>query len=364
MGLPQLKTSTNGKTVVFSPSKVGADRERIEAYLRGEKIYPLTIELDLTQRCTRACPACPYGAARQPGLTLPFEFLDRLFAILGPHTPGIVLSGGEPTSVPHYPETLRAAREHGFKEIATITNGTLLDREEIQDALLEYGSSVRVSLYDWQEENSHALLQTLKRIENLRNRIEKTGSQLEIAASMLTKADWAHRIPEVGKLALKTGIHWLYFHPFCEQWETLRPQRADQTGVVEAVEGFQNSHPRGCDIQFPYERYDSRPLQFENLHGSFFLIQVGADGINYAGPECKYEEDYALLDLNEHMADDFLWHPQRVEKILSMNSENYRPIGTKHRPPIFSDYLQRRIDNEVSASDPVDRTAFHHPNII
>ncbi len=87
----------NTRAKIFAPSKVAIHRERIEAYLRGENIYPVTIEMDLTQRCTRACPACPYSTARSAGLTLELPFLERLFRILGSHTPGLVLSGGEPT---------------------------------------------------------------------------------------------------------------------------------------------------------------------------------------------------------------------------------------------------------------------------
>jgi MoaA/NifB/PqqE/SkfB family radical SAM enzyme len=76
--------------------------------------------------------AVHYGVARSPGLTLQLPFLDRLFSILGPHTPGIVFSGGEPTIVPHFPEVVKMAREKGFKEIAIISNGEQIDRPHIR----------------------------------------------------------------------------------------------------------------------------------------------------------------------------------------------------------------------------------------
>ena len=158
----------NPRAKIFAPSKVAIHRERIEAYLRGENIYPVTIELDLTQRCTRACPACPYSAARSAGLTLELPFLDRLFSILGKNTPGLVLSGGEPTSVPHFPETVALAKEKGFREVAVISNGSMLHLPEVQAALLEHVTSIRVSLYDWQEGDSAYFVETLTKIRNLR----------------------------------------------------------------------------------------------------------------------------------------------------------------------------------------------------
>jgi hypothetical protein len=45
------------------------------------------------------------------------------------------------------------------------------------------------------------------------------------------------------------------------------------------------------------------------------------------------------------LEDDFLWHPQRVKRLNELNSRNYRFIGTKHRPVIFSDHIQKIIDS-------------------
>jgi hypothetical protein len=335
---------------IFTPAKVASEQEKVKAYLRGENIYPTTIELDLTQLCSRSCPGCPYGVARRPGLTLQLPFLDRLFGILGPHTPGIVLSGGESTIVPHYPETLKMAKQKGFREIATISNGANIHLPEVQDALMEYGTAIRVSMYEWQENESEHFINTLKKIEEFRNRIEKEGSKLTLGAAMLTRTEFNHRYVPVGTKVLNAGVHWLYFHPYCIDWDMQYPKQADQTGVIEALESFQSNAPENANIQIPYERYSPEPLRFDRLHGSFFLIQVGADGVNYAGPECKYDEDGALLDLHEYQKDDFLWHPQRIERLNAINSGNYRHIGTKHRPSIFSDYIQKIIDAKTEGN--------------
>ncbi len=355
------------KPKIFAPSKVAIHKERIEAYLKGENIHPITMEMDLTQRCTRSCPLCPYASSRSTGLTLELPFLDRLFSILGPHTFGLVLSGGEATLVPHFPETVALAREKGFKEIAVISNGSRLHIPEVQDALLEYVTSIRVSMYDWQDGDSKYFIETLEKISNLRNRIEEEGSQLEIGASILTRTEWNNKYAHVGLKALNAGVHWVYFHPFCVDWETQRPIQADQTGVLEAIEKFREEAPHNANIQVPYERYSLEPLHFNKLHGAHFLIQVGADGWNYAGPECKYEKDYRLLNLNEYMEDDFLWHPQRLNALNKMNSHNYRAIGTKHRPPIFSDHIEKIIDlkKDLITTDITDDAGeFSYPGII
>ncbi len=353
---------------IFAPSKVSNDHAKLEAYLNGEHIYPTTIELDLTQLCTRSCPACPYSVARRSSHTLQLPFLERLFSVLGPHTPGIVFSGGESTIVPHFPESLALARKKGFKEIAVISNGANIHLRETQDALLEHATSIRISMYDWQEKDSESFLGTLKKIEVLRNRIDKEGSKLEIGASILTRTDVNHRYEAVGLQALNAGIHWLYFHPYCVDWDKKYPVQADQTGVLSAIDRLMEVAPKNANIQVPRERYSTKPLYFEKLHGAHFLIQVGADGINYAGPESKYESDSELLNLNEYLEDDFLWHPERLKRLNEINSANYNFIGTKHRPPVFSDYIekliQQRTGNQDEDSFMEPSGSFSYPNII
>jgi organic radical activating enzyme len=359
---------TDKQSKIFAPSKVNIDHQKIEAYLKGDRIYPTTIEMDLTQLCTRSCSGCPYSVSRQAGLTLQLPFLDRLFSILGPHTPGIVLSGGESTIVPHFPQTVALARKKGFKQIAVISNGANIHLPEVQDALLEHVTSIRISLYDWQENISDSFLTTLGKIQSLRKRIDKEGSKLEIGASMLTRREWNHRYEEVGLHALKAGINWLYFHPYCIDWEKERPIQADQTGILDAIEKLREKAPKNANIQVPFARYDETPLYFEKLHGTHFLIQIGADGVNYAGPECKYEKDFVLLDLNEYLEEDFLWHPQRIKRLNEITSRNYRFIGTKHRPVMFSDYIQKIIDldrnNKSVKSLREPSSHFSYPSII
>lgn len=351
---------------IFTPSKVASEQQKIEAYLNGERFFPTTMELDLTQLCSRSCLGCPYGASRKQGLSLQLPFLDRLFSVLGKNTPGLVFSGGEPTIVPHFPESLKLAKDKGFKEIAVISNGANIHLPHVQAALMEHATAIRISMYEWQQGESEHFTTTLRKIEELRNRIEKENSKLEIGASMLTRSSLNSRYEPIGLKALNAGIHWLYFHPYCIDWDQKFPKADDQTGVLEAIEKLKAKSPRYSNIQVPYERYSLEPLNFEKLHGSYFLIQVGADGVNYAGPECKYEKDAELVNLNEYLEDDFLWHPKRLKRLSELNSSNYRHIGTRHRPSIFSDYLQKVINlrrNKLDEATITDHN-FSYPSII
>jgi organic radical activating enzyme len=352
------------KKQIFSPSKIDLHSERIASYWRGEPIFPITMELDLTQLCTRSCEACPYSVARRPGHTLDLPFLDRLFSVIGPHTPGLILSGGEPTFVPHYPETLALARARGFQEISTISNGTCLHKPRVQDALLEHGTAIRVSLYEWQDGPTESFYHTMKNIERLRKRADKEKSPLQIGASILTRREWKEKFEFAALSAIEAGAHWVYFHPFCIDWESRSPRIADQKEVVTFVRRLKEKARQEDQIQLPEARYENRGLKFSQLHGAHFLLQVGANGVVYAGPECKYEDEYALLDLKQGFDENFLKNPGRLEKISAINSDNYRYIGTKHRPPMFSDYLESTRPAKETLSVITSTEGFIHPQLI
>ncbi|MCK4888675.1 MAG: hypothetical protein KAS97_02010, partial [Candidatus Aminicenantes bacterium] len=63
---------------------------------------------------------------------------------------------------------------------------------------------------------------------------------------------------------------------------------------------------------------------------------------------------------------DFLWHPDRIEKINNLNSDNYTFIGTKHRPPMFSNYIQKLIDNNANQENDIQShpEEFFYPYIV
>jgi len=88
---------------------------------------------------------------------------------------------------------------------------------------------------------------------------------------------------------------------------------------------------------------------------------------NFSGGSLPDNIRDLLLDLSEEMEDDFLWDPRRLEKLASMNSTNYRPIGTKHRPPIFSDYIEKvmKMNGESDAIMGDQKLPeFYNPEII
>jgi MoaA/NifB/PqqE/SkfB family radical SAM enzyme len=358
-------SETPGKeSQTASGYKIAAHREKVLAYLGGEAIYPVSLELDLTSRCSRACPDCP-STRSQAHWQLSKEFVVRLFSILAGRVQGLLLTGGEPTISPLFSKTLALARERGFRDIAVVTNGSHLDQDEVGEALLAHASTIRVSLYDWEEAACEGTDLVFARLEALRRQIDRQKSSLRIGVSALTSTARLGRLQKLVEAAIDSGVHWVYFHPRCRNWDKGRPQPEEQAGVIDEIRRLQGEFSGRIEIEVSLQRYQDFSLNFAGYHAAHFLMVVGADGKNYLGAEVKYHPDFVTADLNNGWGEDFLWRPERLERIASHTSGNYPALGSRHRGVLYNDYIERlkRLDPAAEAVL-CDPPLFRYPHIL
>lgn len=122
--------------LVLDGHKLAWHRDRIEAWLRGERIAPITIDCALTPRCTYKCVYC-YGQLqrnKEKPLTRDaiFRFLDDA-AEIGVKAISFV-SDGESTCSPHVYDAILRGYRNGM-DMALGTNGYLLKDERLEEIL-------------------------------------------------------------------------------------------------------------------------------------------------------------------------------------------------------------------------------------
>jgi hypothetical protein len=351
---------------IASTFKIAYHKEKLEAYLRNESIFPATLEMDLSSACNRKCPQCPSTTSVQPK-NLEINFIEHLFSRLEGQTEGLLLTGGEPTMAPTFPETLRLARRHGFVDVVVVTNGAFLNDGNVAAALVEHASAVRVSMYDWSAESCEELDPLLKQIEALRTRIDREGSKLQIGVSALTYDEKAGGISAVADGARSAGAHWIYFHPTCTNWESGSPLRANQNGVLSEVEKYKETSVDGFGVYIYHDRYAESPLEFSEYHTAHFLLVIGADGMNYLGAEVKYQPQHIIMDVAGNGNKDFLWEASRLERIRAADSTIYPAIGSRHRGVLYNNLIEQLMRSGGKASDgvlAVSNSRFSFPHIL
>lgn len=122
--------------LILDGTKVQWHQDRIEAWKRGERFAPITIDMALTRACNYACHFC--YATLQENERKSFtkqtvmDFVDDCAEV---GVKGISLvSDGESTLSPHYADMIVRGSEKGLS-MASGTNGYLLDEKKLEQIM-------------------------------------------------------------------------------------------------------------------------------------------------------------------------------------------------------------------------------------
>lgn len=113
----------------------------------GSAVIPLRYFLELTYRCNLNCPYCYIGQNRHKEELSTDEWLKLISQI--PRYAFITLVGGEPFLRKDFVEIMNAASKRTFGKVNVVSNGTLLNEENI-DAMVKAGIILfSVSIDGW-----------------------------------------------------------------------------------------------------------------------------------------------------------------------------------------------------------------------
>lgn len=216
----------------YSKLKLLLNKEKIDSILdvrRGvkkqDKMFPISVELHLTDICNLKCGWCTDKELRRNGATLGMQIAGELFAQLGKHKTGVTLEGGgEPTLHPNFREILQIGRRQHV-DMGLISNGTA----DISDCIRDL-KWVRVSLdasteEEYLEEKGAdcfgKVLDNLKKYSKAR---DPKDTYLGVGY-VLTKRNQGNLLNLIGELDA-AGIDYIYLRPV-EEAEDLAPSLED-----------------------------------------------------------------------------------------------------------------------------------------
>lgn len=122
--------------LILDGHKLNWHLERVEAWLRGEKIAPITIDMALTRSCTYNCVYCyaklQTNDEKRMTRDVIFRFLDDA-AEIGVKAISFV-SDGESTCSPYLYDAIKKGKSNGL-DMALGTNGYLLRDDKLEEIL-------------------------------------------------------------------------------------------------------------------------------------------------------------------------------------------------------------------------------------
>ena len=209
----------------FQPLKLLRHSDHVERSLKGDVVYPLSVEIDLANVCNHGCPWCSFNGFRQENWVMfhegrIFTLLDELAAV---GVKSITFTGGgEPLVHKRAADIFEHTAKLGM-QFGVVTNGRRLEGR-VADVVAARAVFVRVSL-DAGTAQSHQLLHATATPEferilgNMRALRDKAGDRLTIGASFCVFDVNLHEILRAAEQVRDAGGNYLEVRPvFPTEW--------------------------------------------------------------------------------------------------------------------------------------------------
>ena len=201
-------------------TKVAFHKDRVEAWLRGEHVAPITIDMALTQKCSYACTFCYAGLQQNPSAPVSWEtyerFLDDCVEI--GHKPGegvkaiSLVSDGESTENPYYAQFIMKGRANGI-DMASGTNGLKLNKDEMPE-LVDALTYLRININAASPSSYAEIMGTSEKnydkvIENIRELVRlkaERKSNVTIGLQMVLLPEYADQVIPLALLGRQLGV--------------------------------------------------------------------------------------------------------------------------------------------------------------
>jgi MoaA/NifB/PqqE/SkfB family radical SAM enzyme len=208
------------KSLHLDTTKIAFHEERVEAWQRGERVAPITIDMALTQKCSFACTFCYAGLQQNPSSPVSWEtyenFLDDCVEIGHARGEGVraisLVSDGESTENPDYYRFLLKGKENGI-DMALGTNGFKISPEEIP-GLVNSLTYLRINInaadpnayseiMGTSEKNYYSVLQTIRDFVRIK---KKQKSNITIGLQMVLLPEYSDQVIPMALLGRELGV--------------------------------------------------------------------------------------------------------------------------------------------------------------
>jgi len=277
------------KELILDGQKLAWHKERVDAWLRGERIAPITIDCALTRRCTYRCVYC-YGqlqANDEKKMTrdVIFRFLDDV-ADIGVKAVSFV-SDGESTCSPHLYDAISRGRSNGL-DMALGTNGYLLKKEKLADMLkgltyLRFNISAGypsryAEIMGCKEDLFYTVCDVIKECVKIK---KDKSLNVTIGLQMVLMPQFSDQIIPFARLGRELGADYAIIkHCSDDENGQLGVEYAkyrDMTDILKKAEGYSSA---GYFVKAKWSKILSEgKRKYSQCYGPPFILQMSGSGL-------------------------------------------------------------------------------------
>jgi MoaA/NifB/PqqE/SkfB family radical SAM enzyme len=352
--------------IILDGHKLAWHKDRVGAWLNGERIAPIAIDCALTRACTYRCVYC-YGqlqANDEKRITrdVIFRFLDDA-AEIGVKAVSFV-SDGESTCSPHVYDAIVHGKKNGL-DMALGTNGFLLKDERLEEILpaltyLRYNISAGeakryAEIHGCEEADFHKVLKTVH--ESVRI---KKARQLEVTLGlqMVLLPKFKDQIIPLAKLGKSLQVDYLVIK-HCSDDENGK-LGIDYSKYYELVDILQEAESYS-DKQYLVKAKWSKILsggkrKYNRCFGPPFITQFSGSGL-VAPCGMFFNSRYKDFHIGNIVDSSYkeIWKGERYWKVMALiASDRFNPqtqCGTLCLQHKVNEYLYDLIYGEMELKE-------------
>lgn len=275
--------------LLLDGSKLEWHQERLEAWRRGERVAPITVDLALTQACNFKCYYC--FAQLQENKPHPIkrnhvrDFIDDC-AEVGVKAISLV-SDGESTLSKEYVYAIQYAKEKGL-DVASGTNGYLLGEDKLKE-ILPHLTYLRINITAGEERRYQEIMgvkegwfqRVCQNIDAAVRLKHQNGWPVTLGMQMVLDQRCSDQIIPLSKLAIDLGVDYLIIkHTSDDHQGSLGVDYSKYAAMesdLKKAEAMSTDRTKFVVKWRKIREGNNRPYQ--RCHGPKFHLQISGSGL-------------------------------------------------------------------------------------
>lgn len=315
--------------LILDGHKLAWHHERVQAWLDGERIAPITVDCSLSRRCSYRCVYC-YGtlqANRERPLTrdVVFRLLDDL-AEIDVKAVSFV-SDGESTCSPHLYDAALRGKANGL-DMALGTNGYLLREDRVEELLpaltyLRFNISAATAdryaaIHGCKPECFDTVMSRIEQCVAVKKRCRL---DVTIGLQMVLLPEFADQVLPLARLGRTLGVDYFVIkHCSDDEDGSLGVDYSRYHDLVELLERAEELSAPGYLVKAKWSKLLSDGArEYSSCYGPPFIMQLSGSGL-VAPCGMFFSERYARYHIGNIAERSFkeLWRGERYWEVMAL----------------------------------------------
>ena len=319
--------------IILDGHKLSWHKERVEAWLLGERISPITIDCSLTRRCNYKCVYC-YGQLQANDEKLMtrdviFRFLDDA-AEIGVKAISFV-SDGESTCSPHLYDAILKGKSNGL-DMALGTNGFLLKDERLEEILpaltyLRFNISAAdedryAKIHGCKRDCYFKVINTIKECVRIKN---ENSLDVTIGLQMVLLPEFQDQIILLAELGKELGVDYFVIkHCSDDEMGSLGVDYSKYFDMVNLLEEAEKYSGDKYLVKAKWSKILSGgKRKYQQCYGPPFIMQFSGSGL-VAPCGMLFNERYKDFHIGNIVEKSFkeIWQSERYWEVIDRIASN------------------------------------------